>query len=106
MQEVVDTVVKTAGGEVAFSTGIAAAILEELGGPSRSERTESPLTPREEEILQLIADGRSTTEVADELYISQKTVKNHLAAIYQKLDARDRTQAVVRAVRMGIISLQ
>ena len=40
-----------------------------------------------------------------QLYISQKTVKNHLAAIYQKLDARDRTQAVVRAVRMGIISL-
>ena len=58
-----------------------------------------------EEVLQLIADGLSTPEVASSLYISQKTVKNHLAAIYQKLDARDRTQAVVRAVRMGIIRL-
>jgi two-component system response regulator DegU len=43
--------------------------------------------------------------VAQQLFISQKTVKNHLAAIYQKLDARDRTQAVVRAVRMGIIRI-
>ena len=52
-----------------------------------------------------IADGCSTPEVAQRLYISQKTVKNHLASIYQKLDARDRTQAVLQAVRMGIVSL-
>jgi two-component system, NarL family, response regulator DegU len=60
---------------------------------------------REEEVLQLIADGLSTVEVAAKLYISVKTVKNHLASIYQKLDTADRTQAVVRAVRMGIIRL-
>ena len=65
----------------------------------------SPLTPREEEILQLIADGRSTPEVARELFISAKTVKNHLASIYAKLDARDRTQAVISAVRSGIVRL-
>ncbi len=64
------------------------------------------ITKREEEVLQLIADGCSTPEVASELYISQKTVKNHLASIYQKLDARDRTQAVLQAVRMGIVSLE
>ena len=64
------------------------------------------VTKREEEVLQLIADGCSTPEVAARLYISQKTVKNHLASIYQKLDARDRTQAVLQAVRMGIVSLQ
>lgn len=63
------------------------------------------ITKREEEVLQLIADGCSTPEVAAELYISQKTVKNHLASIYQKLDARDRTQAVLTAVRLGIVSL-
>jgi DNA-binding NarL/FixJ family response regulator len=105
MQEVVDTVVKTAGGDVGFSTGIAAAILQELGRTELVERTDSPLTPREEEILQLIADGCSTTEVADHLFISQKTVKNHLASIYAKLDARDRTQAVLSAVRIGIVRL-
>ena len=63
------------------------------------------ISKREEEVLQLIADGLSTTEVAKKLYISVKTVKNHLASIYQKLDSRDRTQAVVQAVRMGIIRL-
>jgi DNA-binding NarL/FixJ family response regulator len=63
------------------------------------------VTKREEEVLQLIADGCSTPEVASELYISQKTVKNHLASIYQKLDARDRTQAVLTAMRLGIVSL-
>jgi DNA-binding NarL/FixJ family response regulator len=39
------------------------------------------------------------------MFISQKTVKNHLASIYEKIDARDRTQAVVRAVKMGIIKI-
>ena len=63
------------------------------------------VTKREEEVLQLIADGCSTPEVASELYISQKTVKNHLASIYQKLDARDRTQAALTAMRLGIVSL-
>jgi two-component system, NarL family, response regulator DegU len=108
MQDVVKTVFATAGGDIAFSTGIAEAILRELGSGERigdDERTISPLTPREEEILQLIADGFSTSEVADHLYISAKTVKNHLASIYAKLDARDRTQAVLSAVRIGIVHL-
>jgi DNA-binding NarL/FixJ family response regulator len=63
------------------------------------------LSPREEELLQHIADGLATSEVATKMYISQKTVKNHLASIYDKLDARDRTQAVLTAVRMGIVKL-
>lgn len=63
------------------------------------------LTRRETEVLQLITDGRSTPEVADDLYISQKTVKNHLASCYQKLEARDRTQAVVSAMRLGLVTL-
>ena len=81
-----------------------------VDAPRRLDRAQEAdeerlITKREEEVLQLIADGCSTPEVAQKLFISQKTVKNHLAAIYQKLDARDRTQAVVRAVRMGIIRL-
>ena len=64
------------------------------------------LTNREEELLGLIAQGMSTPEVAAQMYISQKTVKNHLASIFEKLDARDRTQAVVKAVRMGIIEFR
>ena len=68
--------------------------------------TTRSISKRETEVLQLIADGCSTPEVAEQLFISQKTVKNHLASIYSKLDARDRTQAVLKAVRMGIIDLR
>jgi two-component system, NarL family, response regulator DegU len=103
MQDVVRTVFQAARGDVALSPELASSILSELRAPST--KSSSPLTPREEEVLQRIADGLSTSEVAEQLFISGKTVKNHLASIYQKLDARDRTQAVLQAVRMGIVSL-
>ena len=61
------------------------------------------LTDREREVLKLLSSGvSSTVELADELYISQKTVKNHLASIYEKLAITDRAQAVVEAVRLGL----
>lgn len=105
MQDVVATAIATAAGE-ALSAGLASSILTELTSPPPATAVEpSPLTRREEEILQLIADGYSTSEVAARLFISGKTVKNHLASVYDKLDARDRTQAVLSAVRIGIIHL-
>jgi DNA-binding NarL/FixJ family response regulator len=67
--------------------------------------TDAIISNREEEVLQLVADGYGTTEIAEKLFISQKTVKNHLASIYEKLNARDRTQAVLMAVKMGIVKL-
>ncbi|GIU93092.1 MAG: DNA-binding response regulator [Acidimicrobiia bacterium] len=61
------------------------------------------LTAREIEILELLARGISSTEeLAERLYISQKTVKNHLASIFQKLSVSDRTQAAIEAIRLGI----
>jgi DNA-binding NarL/FixJ family response regulator len=61
------------------------------------------LTERETEILSLLAKGVSSTEdLADRLYISQKTVKNHLASIFSKLSVADRTQAAIEAIRLGI----
>ena len=59
----------------------------------------------EEEVLQLFASGASPNEVAEQLFISVRTVKNHLSSIYQKLDARDRTQAVVLGYRAGLVEL-
>jgi DNA-binding NarL/FixJ family response regulator len=105
--EVADAVRMAANGETALSAQLAATMLDEVRrlevpDPAEEDRV---ITKREEEVLQLIADGCSTPEVAEQLYISQKTVKNHLASIYQKLDARDRTQAVLQAVRMGIVHL-
>lgn len=61
------------------------------------------LTGRERELLTYLARGVSSTEeLAEELFISQKTVKNHLASIFQKLSVADRTQAAVEAIRLGL----
>ena len=99
--EIAAAVRMAAAGDTALSPQLAATMLDDQPVPEQ----ERVVTKREEEVLQLIADGCSTPEVAERLFISQKTVKNHLASIYQKLDARDRTQAVLSAVRMGIVHL-
>ena len=62
-----------------------------------------PLTPREVEILRLIAAGLRNQEIADQLYISLPTVKRHLANAYGKLDVTHRTEAVARANALGIL---
>jgi DNA-binding NarL/FixJ family response regulator len=63
----------------------------------------SALTARERELLGLLASGVSATdEIADAMFISQKTVKNHLASIYEKLAIADRAQAAVEAIRLGL----
>lgn len=118
-EEVARTIRQAASGDTMMSAELASSMLAEATkldaeGPatdpepasgSRSEG-EGVISKREEEVLQLIAQGQSTAEVAEQLFISAKTVKNHLANIYEKLDSRDRTQAVVRAVRMGIIRIE
>ena len=103
--EVADGVRAAANGEGLVSPEFAKSMLREAKFPIPEKPGEQIISKREEEVLQLIADGYSTVEVGAKLYISVKTVKNHLASIYQKLDTADRTAAVVRAVRMGIIRL-
>jgi len=103
--EIAIAIEAVAAGETALSPGLAASMLADVTRAEQKASQPKLLTKREEEVLQLIANGCSTPEVAEQLYISQKTVKNHLASIYQKLNARDRTQAVIQAVRLGIVSL-
>jgi len=105
VDEIAQAIEAVVTGETALSPRLAASMLAEVRRQDSVGQAERVITPREEEVLQLIADGCSTPEVAEQLFISQKTVKNHLASIYQKLDARDRTQAVLQAVRMGIVSI-
>jgi DNA-binding CsgD family transcriptional regulator len=63
------------------------------------------LTARERELLTLLGEGVSATdELAERLFISPKTVKNHLASIYEKLGIGDRTQAAVEAIRLGLVN--
>ncbi len=66
----------------------------------------APLTAREKEILSLMAQGYANSEIALELGVSEKTVKNHISSILRKMNVRDRTAAVVAALRRGIVSLR
>ncbi|MEV7013567.1 response regulator transcription factor [Streptosporangium sp. NPDC051022] len=72
--------------------------------PSQATPDETALTPRELEVLRLIADGRSNREIAAMLVISQETVKTYVSRILTKLDLRDRVQAVVYAYRRGLVT--
>jgi len=64
---------------------------------------ELQLTPREQEVLQCIVQGLSNKEIAAQLFISEKTVKNHITSLLRKLDVEDRTQAAVYAVSRGLV---
>ena len=99
ISEVILAIQLAANGDRPMSPRLAAAMLDE------ARREDALISVREEEVLQLVADGFGTNEIAERLYISGKTGKNHLASIYEKLNARDRTQAVLMAVKMGIVKL-
>ena len=72
------------------------------GGSGPSRRNEFSLTARENDILALLAEGHSNREIAGRLFLSEKTVKAHLAAIFRKLGVTNRTQAAMAAVHMGV----
>ncbi len=65
----------------------------------------SPLTKREAEVLRLMAEGKSNKSIGEFLYISEKTVKNHVSSILQKMEVDDRTQAVIIAIKNGWVTL-
>lgn len=78
---------------------------DEATGASRNangRRSEFSLTAREQDILALLAEGRANRDIAQALFLSEKTVKAHLAAIFRKLGVTNRTQAAMMAVQMGV----
>ena len=77
----------------------------ELAHPSKSQRTSDPLTERELEVLLLITQGHSNRDIADQLVISEMTVRAHVSNILSKLHLASRTQAALYALREGLASL-
>lgn len=71
--------------------------------PVRPVPAHEPLTGRERDVLRLLTEGKSNKEIANDLFIGDRTVKSHLSAIFQKLDVSDRTQAALYAVRHGLV---
>ena len=71
--------------------------------PAKSDQPAPLLSEREREVLSLIAVGRTNREIGEELYLSPHTVKEHTSAVYRKLGARNRAEAVQRAQRMGLL---
>lgn len=93
-----------AAGETFLSPELAVPALWAAAEPDERADQE-PLTDRQVEILQMVANGSATKQVARDLGITQKTVHNHYNSIYRKLDSQSLTHAVLRAVRMGIVQL-
>lgn len=106
-EQLADAVRTVVAGDALLASSITRRLIEEFvnrplpDGP-RPERL-SPLTPRELEILTLVARGLSNGDLAGELFISQATVKTHFTRVLSKLDLRDRAQAVVVAYETGLV---
>lgn len=112
-RELVTAIRKVLEGETTLNRRLATELLRRLANESggaegsrskdRREELAHPLTPRELEVLELVALGLTNREVAEDFVISVGTVKNHVEHIIAKLGASDRTQAVVRALDLGLI---
>lgn len=97
-QELVRAIRAVHAGEALLHPAVAARLMEEVAGSGGHDASD-PLTPREREVVDLIARGLSNKRIAVELRISQKTVKAHVSNILTKLDLNDRTQVAMHAVR-------
>ena len=103
-QEIVDAVRDVFHGKSVLDTAIAQKLITRLSSKSE-EATIDPLTDRELQILTLTAKGFTNKAIGMQLSISDRTVQNHLANIFQKMNASSRTEMVMRAVSLGLISV-
>ena len=99
-KELFEAVRAAAQGKLLLAPTVAARLMERMRGP-----TEEALSSRELDVLKLVAKGASNKEIANQLYISEATVKSHLIHIYGKLNVADRTAAVTLALERGILRL-
>lgn len=96
-EEILAGVRSVARGEVALAPSIAAMLVQRVAKPVVT------LSPRETEVLALVAQGSSNPDIARSFYLSEATVKTHLLHVFEKLGVSDRTRAVTRAMELGIL---
>ncbi len=101
--EIVGAIRAVVAGQVIFGPGIAGRVLDYFAAPPAPTAEPFPqLTAREREILDLLASGRRTAAIAERLFLSPKTVSNHLTNVFVKLEVADRTEAIIRAREGGL----
>jgi len=96
-EEILAGIRSVARGEVALAPSIAAMLVNRVARPAVT------LSPRETEVLTLVALGDSNPTIAGKLFLSEATVKTHLIHVFEKLEVKDRTRAVTRAMELGIL---
>jgi len=105
--QLLDAIRVVAAGDALIAPSITRRLIREFAARPEATRSAPPgladLTPRETEVLALVARGRSNAEIASELSVSPTTVKTHVARVLMKLDLRDRVQAVVVAYESGLV---
>ena len=101
--EILAAIRAVASGEAVFGPTIAARLIDYFSGsPAAPPQAFPDLTPREREVLELIARGQGNAAIARQLSISQKTVRNHVSNVFTKLRVADRSQAIVKAREAGL----
>jgi DNA-binding NarL/FixJ family response regulator len=107
-EELVAAVRIVANGDALLAPAVTRSVVEEFARRPAPARAASPalaeLTPRESEVLELLARGLSNPEICERLVVSEATTKTHVARILQKLDLRDRVQAVIYAYENGVVT--
>ena len=103
VDSIVSSILAVVAGERVMSSSIANLVLDLLAGASNGKEFYDGLTSRELEILKLLATGIANKQIAYRLKISEKTVRNHVSNMYEKLNIADRAQAALYAVRKGLV---
>ena len=105
--DLLDAVKGTLAGQNFIDPSVAGKVLSMAAGtmPRPAETIAPDIRPREKQILVLIARGMSNSDIAEELYLSEGTVRNYASALFNRIGVTDRTQAAIAALRYGIISL-
>jgi NarL family two-component system response regulator LiaR len=104
-EELVKAIRRTAAGESSLNPGVARRLLKELAHEERPAPQGEPLSPRETDVLRLIAHGLGNDQIGKRLFISEATVRTHVSNILAKLGVANRTQAALYALREGLASV-